>query len=241
VGIVNSKESGTTGRKNFFLASLPASEYDSLSAHFEQILLPRSTTLYLAGDHVQSVYFPLTSLICSIGSTQNGEHTEVSIVGGEGMVGLSAFFGTMRESHVTVCQITGEALRLPALPFQKLCYSRPILRNRMLCYAHIRLNQITQTAICNRFHDLEARLCRWLLLVHDRLQSDQLPFTQEFLSMMIGSRRAALGLVAGTLQEAGLIRYHRGEITILNRQGLEDSACECYRIMRNELNHFLDC
>jgi CRP-like cAMP-binding protein len=231
----------TDGQKNFFLASLPASEYDSLSVHFEQVLLPRGTTLYLAGDNVQFVYFPITSLICSIGSTQNGEHTEVSIVGAEGMVGLSAFFGTLRESYVTVCQITGVALRLPARPFQDLCYSRPVLRNRMLCYAHIRLNQITQTAICNRFHDLEARLCRWLLLVQDRLQSNQLPFTQEFLSMMIGSRRAALGLAAGTLQEAGLIRYHRGEITVLNRQGLEASACECYRIMRDELNQFLSC
>ena len=157
------------------------------------------------------------------------------------MVGLSAFFGTQRESYLTINQITGDALRISARTFQELCHSRPVLRNRMLCYAHIRLNQITQTAICNRFHDLEARLCRWLLLVHDRLQSNQLPFTQEFLSMMIGSRRAALGLVAGTLQESGLIRYHRGEITILNRQGLEDTACECYRIMREELNRFLDC
>lgn len=231
----------TDGRKNYFLASLPPGEAKALSVHLEQILLPRSTTLYLAGDNIQFIYFPITSLICSIGSTQNGEHTEVSIVGAEGMVGLSAFFGTQHENYLTVCQITGEALRMSARPFQELCYSRPALRNRMLCYAHIRLNQITQTAICNRFHDLEARLCRWLLLVQDRLQSNQLPFTQEFLSMMIGSRRAALGLVAGTLQETGLIRYHRGEITILDRQGLEDSACECYRIMREELNRFLDC
>ena len=212
-----------------------------LAGYLEPVSLPRSTTLYLAGDQIQFVYFPLTSLICSVGSTQNGEHTEISIVGAEGMVGLSAFLGTQRENYVTVCQIAGEALRMPARAFQELCHHYPVLRNRMLCYTQLRLNQVTQTAICNRFHDLEARLCRWLLLVHDRLQSNQLPFTQEFLSMMIGSRRAALGLVAGTLQEAGLIRYHRGAITVLNRRGLEDSACECYPIMRDELKRFWDC
>ena len=233
--------SSKAGRSNLFLASLPDTEYQALAGHLESVSLPRSTTLYLAGDQIQFVYFPLTSLICSVGSTQNGEHTEISIVGAEGMVGLSAFLGTQRENYVTVCQIAGEALRMTARAFQELCHHYPVLRNRMLCYTQLRLNQVTQTAICNRFHDLEARLCRWLLLVHDRLQSNQLPFTQEFLSMMIGSRRAALGLVAGTLQEAGLIRYHRGAITVLNRRGLEDSACECYPIMRDELKRFWDC
>ena len=228
-------------RKNTFLASLPAAEVELLLAQAEQVALPRGAALYQTDDHVQFVYFPLTSLICLIGSTQNGEHTEVGIVGSEGLVGLSVFFGTPRENYTTVCQIAGEAVRVPARAFQELSYGQPALHSRLLCYAHIRLNQITQSAICNRFHDLQARLCRWLLLVHDRLQSNRLPFTQEFLSMMIGSRRAALGLVAGTLQEEGLIRYHRGEISILDRQGLEKSTCECYHIMRDELERFLEC
>jgi CRP-like cAMP-binding protein len=227
------------GMGSLFLSTLPRSEFDLLASHLEQIHLAHGTTLYAVGDAIQAVYFPTTALISLVGVTPEGGYTEVGMVGWEGMAGLPLFLGVQAQDYEAMCQIEGDGLKMAANVFQEHCYKLPGLRDALLRYTYLRICHISQSAVCNRFHELEQRLCRWLLVAHDHVRSGQLRFTQEFLAMMIGARRPAVGLVAGRLQAAGLIRYHRGEITILNRRGLEALACECYQVMRNALDRFI--
>lgn len=226
-------------KSSLFLAALPKEEFDLLAAHLERVHLHHGLSLYAPGDKIPYVCFPTTALISLVGATQDGGYTEVGMVGWEGMAGLPLFLGGMTQNYEAMCQIEGDGLKMSASVFQEYCYRLPALRDLLLRYTQLRLDHLSQSAICNRFHELEERLCRWLLVAHDHVQSGQLRFTQEFLAMMIGARRPAVGLVAGRLQAAGLIRYHRGEITILNRRGLEASACECYQVMRNALDRFI--
>lgn len=233
------KPNSTEGVSSLFLAALPTKEFDLLAPHLEIVHLQHGSTLYTSGDQIKSVCFPTTALISLVGATQDGGYTEVGMVGWEGMAGLPLFLGVTTQNYEAMCQIEGYGLKMAAHIFLEYCYRLPALHDLLLRYTHLRLNHLSQSAVCNRFHELEERLCRWLLVAHDHVQSGQLRFTQEFLAMMIGARRPAVGLVAGRLQAAGLIRYHRGEITILDRRGLEASACECYQVMRNALDRFI--
>lgn len=233
------KAKSTEGMGSLFLAALPRPEFDLLAPHLEQVHLAHGAILYAGGDAIQAVYFPTTALISLVGATPEGGYTEVGMVGWEGMAGLPLFLGMKTQDYEAMCQIEGDGLKMSANAFQEHCYQLTSLRDALLRYTHLRICHLSQSAICNRFHELEQRLCRWLLVAHDHVQSGQLRFTQEFLAMMIGARRPAVGLVAGRLQAAGLIRYHRGEITILNRRGLETLACDCYQVMRNALDRFI--
>ncbi|MBF2025826.1 MAG: Crp/Fnr family transcriptional regulator [Oscillatoriales cyanobacterium C42_A2020_001] len=225
---------------NRILAALPIAEYDQLLPYLTITQLTSDTVLYKPEELISAVYFPTTAVISIVGSTQEGSSTEIGMIGSEGMVGLPAFFGVAIHPYQVICQLPGEALKLPVeILRDALTYSSSLYRI-LLRYSYAYLVQLAQSAICNRFHPLEERLCRWLLVAQDRARRDQLQFTQEFLAQMIGARRVAVGLTANTLQSAGLIRYHRGQITILDRSGLEGSACECYQVVRKEFDAFLD-
>jgi len=224
---------------NHILAALPITEYDQLSPYLTTVQLSSDTVLYKPEEPILAVYFPTTAVLSIVGSTQEGDSTEIGMIGAEGMAGLPIFFGTATHPFQVICQLPGEALKLPIEILQDGLRHNSRLHRFLLRYSYAYLVQLAQSAICNRFHPLEERLCRWLLIAQDRAKRDQLQFTQEFLAQMIGARRVAVGLTANTLQSAGLIRYHRGQITILNRSGLKDCACECYQVIRKEFDIFL--
>ncbi|MGQ0810395.1 MAG: Crp/Fnr family transcriptional regulator [Nitrospiraceae bacterium] len=223
--------------RNAVLASLSAEEYRHVKRHLELVQLKKGSVLHQAGDRIYWVHFPTTALISLLGSTSSGLSVEVGMVGWEGCVGLPVLFGKAIHQHQGVVQLHGEALRasVDVLTSEKF----PGLNQAVLRYTYLRVMQLAQSAICLRFHSVKERFCRWLLTARDRAQSDELQFTQEFLSWMIGARRPVVATLANNLQKKGLIRYHRGEITIRNRRGLEQATCECYELMRKELEAFL--
>jgi CRP-like cAMP-binding protein len=221
--------------ENRILATLPAAEREPLLAHLEPFTLDHSVVLYEIGDRIEYVYFVNSGMVSLISITEDGDLLEVGIIGYEGLVGLSVFLETTASQYRTLVQSTGEAFKMKADIFTAECDHRPALRSLIRRYTHARMTQIIQAAVCNRFHSLEARLCRWLLQSQDIVKSNELELTQDFLAMMLGVHRPGVSMVAGTLQNAGLIRYSRGHITILDRQRLEASSCECYKIIRQAI------
>ena len=224
--------------ENRILAALPDSERAPLLAHMESFRLDHSAVLYEIGDRIEYVYFVNSGMISLISITEEGEILEVGVVGHEGMVGLSVFLEAGESKYRTLVQGQGAAFRMKADSFTAECDRRAPLRRLMRRYTNVWMIQITQAAVCNRFHTLEARLCRWLLQSQDIMKSNELELTQDFLAMMLGVHRPGVSMVAGTLQTAGLIRYSRGHITLLDRQRLEASSCECYRVIRQAIDNF---
>jgi CRP-like cAMP-binding protein len=224
--------------ENRILNALPDSEREQLLAQMEPFALNHSAVLYDIGDRVEHVYFPNSGMVSLISHTEEGETLEVGIVGYEGIIGLSVFLESYESQYRTLVQSTGHAFRMKAGAFQSACERHAHLRSLIRRYTHLRMTQITQAAICIRFHTLEARLCRWLLQSQDCVKSAELELTQEFIAMMLGTHRPGVSLTAGILQNAGLIRYSRGHITILDRERLEASSCECYRVIRHALDRF---
>jgi CRP-like cAMP-binding protein len=224
---------------NQILNALPREEHARLSPYMEVVKLPTGKTLYETGDAVRQVYFPMGGMASLISATEGGAAVEVGMVGDEGMVGLPAVLGTNVIAYRVVMQVPGNAFRIPAGAVRSEFDRGGRLHDLLLRYTATLLTQVSQSAACNRFHSMRARLCRWLLVSHDRSRSDTLTFTQEFLSFMIGAPRSRVTTAAGSLQDAGLIRYRRGRIEILDRAGLEASSCECYRIINEQLKHFM--
>jgi CRP-like cAMP-binding protein len=224
--------------ENLILSALPDSEREQMLAHMEPFTLDHSAVLYDIGDRVEHVYFPNSGMVSLISHTEEGETLEVGIVGYEGMIGLSVFLGAYESQYRTLVQSAGDALRMKSDVFIAECDRRASLPSLMRRYTQMRMTQIIQASICNRFHTLEARLCRWLLQSQDCVNSSELELTQDFIAMMLGTHRPGVSLTAGMLQNAGLIRYSRGHITILDRQRLEASSCECYKIIRQAINRF---
>lgn len=219
-----------TYHENLLLRALPAESADRLGQHLVVTDAPSRTELYEPGDTVNQVYFPLDSVIsmtAPLGHTQG----EVATVGQEGMVGLPTVFGTHLANMRFFVQIGGRMAVAPASAFGDLLRDDDALRTMMLRYAHAMFTQIGQSVVCNQRHSLRQRCARWLLMTHDRVPGDQFHLTHEFLAVMLGVRRAGVTVAAGNLQKAGLIRYRRGEITILDRAGLEKVSCECYRLV----------
>jgi CRP-like cAMP-binding protein len=169
----------------------------------------------------------------------NGEAAEVGTIGNEGVVGLPLVLGDNRAPTSVYIQVPGTGLRMKAAVFDKELARSASMRMVMLHYAHAIFNQVAQSAACNRFHSLEQRCCRWLLMTHDRMHSDEFLLTQEFLAMMLGVQRTGVSAAAGALQRAGLIRYKRGNVSIINRPGLERRACECYGVSKREFDRLL--
>jgi CRP-like cAMP-binding protein len=215
--------------KNLILAGLPRKEYACLLPDLEAVALPSGEKLYKSGDAIGHVYFPGDGLVSLVTHMNDGTTVEVGIIGHDGMVGIPVLLGDDIAFEEAVVQIAGSAMRMKSGVFKEaLGTNHSPLLTQLLLYTRALMKQVGRTAACNRIHTVEERLSRWLLMCRDRMESDELPLTQEFISNMLGTRRASVGTAATGLQTEGLIRYSRGHISILDRDGLEEAACECY-------------
>jgi CRP-like cAMP-binding protein len=224
---------------NRLLAAIPRAECERLIPHLEFVHLPRGRTLFDAGALIHHAYFPLKGVISLLGTTEDGQTVEVAMVGNEGMLGIPIILGAGIALHTSVVQIPADVLRIRS-DVLKLEFNRNgKLQDLLLGFTHSLIAQVSQSATCNRFHTIERRLSRWLLIIDDRVRHQTFYLTQEFISQMLGTPRTVVTVAANKLQDAGFIRYRRGRITILNRHGLESTACECYEIVTNEITRFL--
>jgi len=225
--------------QNHLLAALPATEFERLSPHLESIPMPLGEVLYESGAQLRHVYFPTTSIVSLLYVLEDGASAEIAVVGNEGILGISLFMGGDSTPSRAVVQSAGHGYRLKAERLkQEFNRAGPVLR-LLLRYTQALITQMTQTAVCNRHHSIEQQLCRWLLLSLDRLSSDSLTMTQELIANMLGVRREGVTEAAGNLQRAGLIRYSRGRIEVLDRVGLEKAVCECYAVVKKEYDRLL--
>lgn len=224
---------------NKLLAAIPREEYDRLLPHLELVSLPVKQVLHEANEPIKYAYFLLSGAVSILSLMDDGEAIEAATVGNEGMIGVPLLLGTRQIPTQVLAQIPGDALRMKADVFIREVYWGCPLHTLLLRYTQTLMNQFAQTAACNRLHSVEERCCRWLLLTHDRMESDEFLLTHEFLSIMLGVRRASVSVVAAILQQAGFIRYRRGKITILNREGLESASCECYQALKQESDRLL--
>jgi CRP-like cAMP-binding protein len=228
------ERTNTAGKQvsNKTLLSLSDSDYSSLRPHLEYVSLPNHLVLHEAGGKVEFAYFPNRGLISLVVVMNNGKTAEAGIVGNEGFVGTLAAVGLSRSPLQAVVQITGDGFRVEIGALQNILESAPHLQVMLSRYAAIRGMQVAQTAACNRLHDIEQRLARWLLMTQDRVDSGSLAITHDFLATMLGTDRSTVSLAAGVLQKKKLIKYTRGAVEIVNRKKLEDSACECYGVIK---------
>ena len=217
---------------NRLLAALPENEYQRLEPYFNFVSLPVGEICYEALEEIDTVYFPDTALISLVSTLSDGFTTEVSLVGCTGMVGLPVILGSGYSQHRAIVQVPGNVIKISALILKQEFEKGGELQKLLLAHVEDRLNEVAQLSICNRHHNIEERMARWLLMVQDLIQSDKLPLTQEFIGQMLGVRRPGVTLTAGDFQRSGLIRYSRGKITILDREALENVACECYQLFR---------
>jgi len=220
--------------RNHLLASLPAEVFARLAGYLRRVKLNLEEILYEPRETVHTVYFPTQSMVSLVQVMEDGSTIEAGVVGHSGIVGYAAYLGGNNSISRAIVQIPGPAIALDADICKAEFERHGALHDLLLSYSQALLTQVSQTAACNRFHLIEERLARWLLLSQDASQAAHLKLTQGFLSSMLGSRRASVTLAAGRLQQAGLIRYGRGEIEILDRENLELAACECYAAVRSE-------
>lgn len=218
--------------ENNLLAALPRKDYQRLLTGLNPVKLTFGEVLYEPGSLIRHVYFPSDSLVSLLTLADGHLALEVGMVGHEGMVGTPISLGINVSSVRTLVQGSGTAMRMTAARFTKEFHQCPALQRGLYHYIHVLMAQITQTAACNRFHVVEARLARWLLMTRDRVRANQFHLTQEFLSHMLGVRRVGVTKAASALQQRKLIVYSRGYITILDRKGLEAAACRCYQIVK---------
>jgi CRP-like cAMP-binding protein len=216
------------------LTLLPRAMRDRLLPQFETVSLGIKDILYEPNAPIEYVYFPLNGVMSMVSILKGGAHIEVATTGNEGMLGLPVFLGRDSTPLQAFSQVPGESLRMKASAFKRHLKAEPALTTVLQRYTQAMMVQIAQGTACNRAHSIQQRCCRWLLMTHDRVFSDDFLLTQEFLGQMLGVRRATVSEVAGELQRAGLIQYSRGRVTITDRQGLERCACECYAIIRDE-------
>ena len=224
---------------NRLLAALPQQEYERLLPNLEPVSLSLKQVLYEPNEPIEYAYFPNSGATSLLNLMQDGQTIEAATVGKESMIGVPLLLGTTQIPLEVIVQIPGDGLRMRADVFKAEVYWGCPLHTLLLRYMQTLMNQISQTAACNSFHSVEARCCRWLWMTQDRVESDSFPLTHEFLSYMLGVRRPSVSEVAATLQKSGLIDYRRGQITILNRKGLEAACCECYQSTKQEYNRLL--
>jgi CRP-like cAMP-binding protein len=226
-------------RQNQLLAALPDAELERWLPYLEHVDLPLGKVLYESGTRLSYMYFPTTAIVSLLYLMEDGASAEIAVVGFEGLVGISLFMGGESTTSRAVVQSAGNGLRLNShqmmLEFNR---AGPVL-HLLLRYTQALISQMTQTAVCNRHHSLDQQLCRWLLLSLDRLHGLELVMTQELIANMLGVRREGVTEAAGNLQVAGLIRYQRGRITVLDRAGLERRTCECYAVVKQEYDRLL--
>lgn len=224
--------------ENRLLSALPRDEHDRLLPHLEKVALPLRDILYEANGPIAHVFFPLTGVV-SLVIMDDGFCLEVGTIGNEGVVGTPIFLGAGSSPTRAISQVAGEALRMTTKVFQKEMRRAGPLYALVQRSTQALINQISQSIVCNHRHSVQKRMCRWLLMSHDRVGTDEFHLTHEFLAQMLGVRRPSVTAVAGNLQKAGLITYHRGQITVLDRKGLEAASCECYEVVAKELDRLL--
>jgi CRP-like cAMP-binding protein len=225
--------------RNRLLAVLPAADRERLYPHLEPVSMALGDVVYESGSLQEYVYFPTTSIVSLLYVMADGASAEIAVVGNDGMVGIALFMGGETTPSRAVVQSAGSAFRLSGHVLKREFTRGGALQHLLLRYTQALLTQMAQTAVCNRHHSIDQQLCRWLLLSHDRLSSNTLIMTQELIANMLGVRREGVTEAAGALQDAGLIRYSRGRITVVDRPGLERRSCECYDVVRRESDRLL--
>jgi len=225
--------------KNRLLAALPAVEFERVDQHLEFVSLKLGHVLHETGDKMNNVYFPTTAIMSLLYIMENGATAEIGVVGNDGVLGIELFMGGETTTNRAIIQSAGEAFRMEARALKAEFTLGGVFHNLLLRYTQALITQISQTAVCNRLHSVEQQLCRWLLLSHDRLDSDHLVMTHDLISNMLGVRREGVTLAAQKLAGRGLIKNIRGTITVLDRQGLETAVCECYEVVNTEYDRLL--
>lgn len=228
-----------TSVENRLLARLPREEYERLQPYLEPVFIDLKRELYQPNVPMEFVYFPLDGVFSLLSLSSEGDLIEVATVGNEGMVGLAVFLGVREIPGISMCQVPGNALRMRAEDLQNQVTHGTSLYDVLHRYTQALFNFISQSALCNRLHSIEQRCCRWLLLTRDRVDSDEFPLTHEFLSQMLGVRRAGVTEVASRLQNAGFISYRYRKIAVLDRAGLEATSCECYGLIKAEFERLI--
>lgn len=219
--------------RNVLLLSIPDHEYNLMREQLESVKLPHRYKLHAQGEKIEYVYFPNDGMVSLVVSSNDGRSVEVGIVGREGVVGTPLAVGLKRAPYDAVMQIPGDAVRIKAGILARQLPESPRLWLAMTRFVLMQGLQTAQVAACNRLHDLEQRLARWLLMCQDRVDAERLPLTHEFLAQMLGAGRPSVTLATGMLERAGFITNQRGTVKIINRKDLEDAACECYRVIQN--------
>ena len=225
--------------ENRLLAALPKEERARLASRMDVVNITLGEVIYESGGQLDYVYFPTNSIISLLYVMENGSTAEIGVAGKEGVIGIALFMGGHTTPSRAVVQSAGGALRMNAKALQEEFGRGGPLQQLLLRYTQALITQISQTAVCNRLHAVDQQLCRWLLLSFDRLESDKLIMTHSLIADMLGVRREGITVAAGRLQDKGLISYVRGTITLLDRQGLEGSVCECYRVVKNEYDRLM--
>jgi len=226
-------------KENRLLAALPEDVLRRLQPALEPVRLALGQVIYEPDEVLSHVYFPTTAIVSLLYTMENGTSAEMGIVGRDGVLGIAVFMGGDTTPNRAVVQSAGNAYRLALKVFRDEFRRFSELHRLLLLYTQALLTQMAQTAVCNRLHSIEQQLCRSLLLIQDRLECDELVMTQELIANMLGVRREGVSVAAHRLQEAGLIRYRRGHITIVDRRGLERAVCECYQVVKRECDRLL--
>ncbi len=224
---------------NHLLASLGAEEQKRIFPHLHLVEMPLGKVLYESGDTLRHVYFPIDCIVSLLYVLENGASAEISVVGNEGLIGIALFMGGETTPSRAIVQSAGNAYRLDGQLLKDEFHRSSEVQLLLLRYTQSLITQMAQTAVCNRHHSLDQQLCRWLLLSLDRLSTSQLTMTQELIANMLGVRREGVTAAAGKLQKLGVISYHRGEITVLDRPKLESLCCECYAVVKKESDRLL--
>ena len=226
-------------KDNHLLAALPEPDYERLARHIEYVPMALGSVLYESGGQLKHVYFPTTAIVSLLYVMENGASAEIAVVGNEGILGIALFMGGETTPSRAIVQSAGHGYRLRAqLLKDEFNRAGPVMR-LLLRYTQALITQMAQTAVCNRHHSVDQQLCRWLLLSLDRLPANQLNMTQELIANMLGVRREGVTEAAGKLQDAGIIQYRRGRITVLDRPRLEQTSCECYSVVKKEFDRLL--
>ena len=224
---------------NHLLAAVPTAEWKRLAKHLEPVDLSLAQVLYESGATMTHMYFPTTSIVSLLYVMENGSSAEIAVVGNEGLVGVSLFMGGESTPSRAVVQSAGKGFKIEAQIMKDEFNKAGPVMHLLLRYTQALITQMAQTAVCNRHHSLDQQLCRWLLLSLDRLHGTDLVMTQELISNMLGVRREGVTEAAMQLQAAGIIRYTRGKISVLDRPGLERRTCECYAVVKKEYDRLL--
>jgi CRP-like cAMP-binding protein len=224
---------------NHLLAALPAAEFNHLKDNLEPVRLALGEVIYESGEQLEYIYFPTTAIISLLYIMENGSTAEIGMAGNDGLVGIALYMGGSTTPNRAVVQSAGNAFRLRSKALKSEFGLGETFQNILLRYTQYLMTQISQTAVCNRLHSVEQQLCRWLLINHDLLQTNKLIMTHDLIANMLGVRREGVSIAAGRLQNKKIIKYVRGTITMLDRKKLEDDACECYAVVKEEYDRLM--